>query len=187
MCPREAAPPCTWPSCQQRRGLHRVPTLTAETRFPLGIFSRLGPFGGRPHKCWCIPSPEPFAPPLPAGEPRSGDATLAACPTPRGEYDGVRGLPPRRPTQAGGLEKGRQGRRTGQPRRRIHAAPMSCGWDRSHTGVADPEQQLFRLCAWVLAADKQGVDYGLRLGGVEIAPGCGEAHKKRCLEALALC
>jgi hypothetical protein len=39
----------------------------------------------------------------------------------------------------------------------------------------------------VLQADKLGLDYGLRLPGVSIAPGEGEAHKRRCLEALALC
>jgi hypothetical protein len=39
----------------------------------------------------------------------------------------------------------------------------------------------------VLQGDKLGQDYGLRLPGQEIAPGAGEAHKRRCLEALALC
>jgi hypothetical protein len=31
------------------------------------------------------------------------------------------------------------------------------------------------------------LDYGLRLPGLVIAPAGGEAHKRRCLEALALC
>ena len=31
------------------------------------------------------------------------------------------------------------------------------------------------------------MDYGLRLPGTEIPPAGGEAHKRRCLEALALC
>jgi uncharacterized protein (DUF58 family) len=35
-------------------------------------------------------------------------------------------------------------------------------------------------------ADKQGQQYGLRLSGQEVAPGSGEAHKKNCLQALAL-
>jgi uncharacterized protein (DUF58 family) len=30
-----------------------------------------------------------------------------------------------------------------------------------------------------------GLDYGLRLPGTEIRPASGEAHKRRCLEALA--
>jgi len=54
-------------------------------------------------------------------------------------------------------------------------------------GNLDTEHKLSRLCAWVLQADRLGGDYGLRLPGVEIKPACGEAHKRRCLEALALC
>ena len=49
------------------------------------------------------------------------------------------------------------------------------------------EQKLSRLCAWVLQADKLGLDYGVRLPACEIEPACGEAHKRHCLEALALC
>ncbi len=37
----------------ERRGLHRVPPLTAETRFPLGTF-RSGRCGGPPRRCWSI-------------------------------------------------------------------------------------------------------------------------------------
>jgi uncharacterized protein (DUF58 family) len=39
----------------------------------------------------------------------------------------------------------------------------------------------------VLAADRLGLDYGLRAGGRQIAPGRGEAHRRRCLEMLATC
>ncbi len=45
---------------------------------------------------------------------------------------------------------------------------------------------LSRLTAWVLMAERLGLDYGLRLPGREIAPDQGAAHKARCLEALAL-
>ena len=38
----------------------------------------------------------------------------------------------------------------------------------------------------MLAADRAGADYGLRLPGLEIAPDGGEAQRRRCLEALAL-
>jgi hypothetical protein len=43
------------------------------------------------------------------------------------------------------------------------------------------------LCAWLLQAEQQELDYGLRLTSLEINPGHGAGHKKRCLEALALC
>jgi uncharacterized protein (DUF58 family) len=62
-----------------------------------------------------------------------------------------------------------------------------CWLEADRTGLADAEQRLSRLCAWVLAAEAQGLDYGLRLSGLEIAPGQGPAQQQRCLEALALC
>jgi len=36
-------------------------------------------------------------------------------------------------------------------------------------------------------ADRLGVDYGLRLPGIQVAPSQGEAHRRRCLEVLATC
>lgn len=49
------------------------------------------------------------------------------------------------------------------------------------------ERRLSQLARWVLDADGGGWRYGLRLGGAaEIAPATGAAHKRACLEALAL-
>ncbi len=59
--------------------------------------------------------------------------------------------------------------------------------DFAATGLPAPEARLSRLTAWVLQADRLGQDYGLRLPGREIAPDHGPAHRRRCLEALALC
>ena len=58
--------------------------------------------------------------------------------------------------------------------------------DIANCGGAGTEHKLSRLCAWVLAADKQGSEFGLRLPGLELPPASGEVHKRRCLEALAL-
>ena len=59
--------------------------------------------------------------------------------------------------------------------------------DFANSGAGGKEEKLSRLCAWVLTADKLALDYGLRLTGLEIKPASGEAHKRQCLEALALC
>jgi uncharacterized protein (DUF58 family) len=48
------------------------------------------------------------------------------------------------------------------------------------------EQRLSRLAGWVLAAERAGATYGLRLPGVEIEPARGDAHRAACLQALAL-
>ena len=48
------------------------------------------------------------------------------------------------------------------------------------------EERLSCLCAWVLGSEQAGDAYGLRLPGVEIAPGRGPEHRGRVLRALAL-
>ncbi len=51
---------------------------------------------------------------------------------------------------------------------------------------ADLEEKLSRMAAWVLEAESRGLNYGLRLGDVEIEPGNGTAHCESCLSHLAL-
>jgi len=48
------------------------------------------------------------------------------------------------------------------------------------------EARLSQLCQWALKAEHEGLEYGLRLPGVVVAPGHGSNHRQRCLEALAL-
>ncbi|MEM1113100.1 MAG: DUF58 domain-containing protein [Pseudomonadota bacterium] len=48
------------------------------------------------------------------------------------------------------------------------------------------EQRLSHLCYWALEHDAQNEEYGLRLPGARIAPGCGERHREDVLRALAL-
>lgn len=50
----------------------------------------------------------------------------------------------------------------------------------------DPETRLRLLCRALLDAESAGRAYGLRLPGFTAAPDRGEAHRHRCLEALAL-
>jgi uncharacterized protein (DUF58 family) len=48
------------------------------------------------------------------------------------------------------------------------------------------EERLSHLARWVLNAHASGISYGLRLPGVTVELAAGEAHRERCLEALAL-
>ena len=50
----------------------------------------------------------------------------------------------------------------------------------------DAERKLARLAGWVLAAERAGARYGLRLPGSEIPAGRGDEHRSACLRALAL-
>ena len=49
------------------------------------------------------------------------------------------------------------------------------------------ERKLEMLTRWVLDADMQEQNYGLRLPDIELQPGHGAAHRSECLRALALC
>ena len=49
----------------------------------------------------------------------------------------------------------------------------------------DPESRLRQLARWILLADHAGAAYGLRLPGVAIPPGAGDAQRHTCLRALA--
>ena len=177
------------------RGKHRLPTLTAETRFPMGTF-RIWTVMRPAMHVWVYPAVEPNAPALPAGEPLSGDAKHALTKA-TGEFDGIRAY------------------RLGDPMKHIiwkkiaktwasvdeddpspsinlisrdlqHVAAQELWLDYSHTGCADKEASLSRLCAWLVNAEELGLVYGLRFPTSEILPASGEAHQQRCLQALAL-
>ena len=168
----------------ERRGLHRVPPLTAETRFPLGTF-RVWTVWRPAAQVMVYPPPEPFPPPLPPGEPRSGGGATARAQS-TGEFDGVRAYRRGDPLKLVVWKKAAKAdelvsRDTQQVQR------YELWLDFAQAGHLDIEHRLSRLAAWVLQADRLGLDYGLRLPGHEIQPASGEAHKRRCLEALALC
>jgi len=167
----------------ERRGLHRVPTLTAETRFPLGTF-RVWTVWRPAAQMLVYPSPEPMAPPLPPGKPRAGGA-MTTHPHASGDYDGVRAYRRGDPMKLIVWKKAaKSDELVSRDAQQVQRHEL---WlDQNHCGTAHLEQQLSRLCAWVLLAEKRGLDYGLRLTGQEIEPGCGDSHKKRCLQALAL-
>jgi uncharacterized protein (DUF58 family) len=176
-----------------RRGLHRLPTLTAETRFPLGTF-RVWSVWRPAAQMLVYPLPEPMPPPLPVGEPRSGGPAAAAKTQSSGEFDGVRAYRRgdalklvvwKKAASADSQSKSESGglvvRDTQQAQRR------ELWLDYMQAGTFDTEHKLSRLCAWVLMADKLAIHYGLRLPSQEIRPSSGEVHKRQCLEALALC
>lgn len=172
-----------------RRGLHDVPVLTAETRFPMGTF-RVWSVWRPAAQALVYPAPEPNAPLLPAGQRVGGDApSLHSAGS--GEFDGVRAYRRGDSPKLLVWKKAAQAMATGTgalvSRDTQHSQRSELWLDASLTGLQDPEARLSRLTAWVLQADRQGAAYGLRLPGREVAHGTGAAHKLRCLEALALC
>lgn len=175
----------------ERRGLHPVPPFTAETRFPLGTF-RVWTVWRPAAKVLVYPSPEPHPPSLPPGEPRADAPQLAGVRTHQaGQYDGIRAYRRGDPLKMVVWKKVARAEAAGSDNlysRDAQQAQRQELWlDAQHCGLPEHEARLSRLCAWVLMADKLGLDYGLRVAGRSIAPSQGEAHKRQCLELLATC
>lgn len=165
------------------RGRHAVPVLTAETRFPLGTF-RVWTLWRPAATVLVYPPAEAAPPPLPPGQPHSSGGS-AARHAASSEFDGVR--PYRRGDPLKSIAWKKAAKSDELVSRDSQQAQHFQLWlDLQETYGATVEQRLSRLCAWVLLAQAQELDYGLRLPGVEIAPSQGERHQRQCLEALAL-
>jgi uncharacterized protein (DUF58 family) len=176
----------------ERRGLHAVPPLMAETRFPLGTF-RVWTVWRPASSLLVYPTPEAHPPPLPASEPLAGpmSSTLVSAPQLAGEYDGVRAYRRGDPRKLIVWKKAARAQAAGSDdlvsRDTQQAQQLELWLDARHTALPDLEARLSRLCAWVLMADGLGVAYGLRAGSVSVGPSSGEAHRRHCLEVLATC
>jgi uncharacterized protein (DUF58 family) len=166
-----------------RRGLHPVPTLRVETRYPLGLF-RAWTVWRPAAQALAWPAPERPAAPLPAAPAMAGESVLRR-PSDGGEFDGIRSY---RRGDAFKRIVWKKVAKQGELVSRDHAESVQQElWlDWQQTQAAGIEPKLSRLAAWVLAADAAGVAHGLRLPGVELAPGTGAAHRRASLDALAL-
>lgn len=166
----------------QQRGLLQPGRITISTRFPLGLFHAWS-YVHLAMPCLIYPRPA-----------------------------NRRGLPPELLDRQG--ETGDQGKgnddfaalrsyQPGDSLRHVHwksvareqelltkqfgGAQADALWLRwEQTGHLSREDRLSLLTRWILEADAQGLSYGLALPGNEFPPAQGEAHRRRCLKALAL-
>jgi len=166
-----------------KRGRLALGRVMLETRFPLGLFRAWSYV--EPDAC-CVVYPRPERSPLP---PFSGEAAAGALRTQTpgsDDFAGLRGYQrsdsPRHiawkavARSEDLLTKQFAGETAAELWLDARLLPAGLGL----------EQRLSRLAGWVLAAERAGAHYGLRLPGVEIAPGRGDAHCAACLQALAL-
>ena len=167
-----------------RRGVWPAPLLTAETRYPMGVF-RVWAVWRPTAQVLVYPAPETPCPPLPRGEPVPGIGGASSNSRASGEFDGVRAYQNGDPRKLVVWKKyARSGELVSRDTQVQQQQELWLDYARAGATLA-PEQRLSRLAAWVLAADTQGLDYGLRLPGLEIPPNGGAAQRLRCLEALA--
>ena len=170
-----------------RRGWHDVPALSAETRFPLGLF-RAWTVWRPAARLLAYPSPEKPAAPLPPAHAVPGGPSQART-ADGGEIEGVRGYRRGDPLKLVFWKKAAKALESGGElvSRDTSASVQRQLWlDWHDCGGLAPEDRLSRLAAWSVAAHRAGVEHGLRLPGLVIDPAEGDAQRRRCLEALAL-
>lgn len=166
-----------------RRGWLPYGRLMLETRFPLGLF-----------RAWsyvepdarCLVYPRPVRSPLPPHSPDPRAGTARAQAPGNDDYSGLRAYQPSdSPRHVAWKAAARSGDMLTKQFSGEAAAELMLDWARLPHGIGT-EERLSRLAGWVLAAERDGLRYGLRLPGVEIAPGSGAPHRAACLQALAL-
>jgi len=167
----------------ERRGWLRPGRIRVLTRFPLGLFQSWSWVDfdvaalvyPRPRGSRSLPLPMP-------GAPGSGTQELGVG------SDDYAGFRPYAPGDSPRRIAWKAAGRTDQllVKRFIDQARPELWLDWQLLGIENLEPRLEQLCQWVLKAENEGHDYGLRLPGARIAPARGEPQRRRCLEALAL-
>ena len=165
------------------RGRMRAGRLTLFTRYPLGFYFAWS-YARPDTPCIVYPRPAQAGVPLPRAEASQG--TGATHGDGQEDFSGLRdwhaGDPPRHiawKVAARGLglhTKLFSGEAAGE---------IWLAWERLPPRM-DKEEKLSLLTRWVLDADAAHLAYGLRLPDTTVPLGTGEAHRERCLEALAL-
>jgi uncharacterized protein (DUF58 family) len=166
-----------------RRGWHGVPTLVVETVFPFGLF-RAWTVWRPAGRVLAWPRPEQPAPPLPTSEGIPGEEAGRQR-SQGGEFDGVR------PWQRGDTMRQVVWKKMARSNELVSRETAGGGrrevWlDWGATMLAGTEPRLERLAAWVLAADRMQLPYGLRVPGVELPPAAGALQRVAALDVLAV-
>ena len=167
------------------RGWHEVPLLVVETVFPFGLF-RAWTVWRPATRVLAWPRPETPLPPLPPSSPVPGEQASPQREA-GSELDGVRFY--RRGDsmrQVVWKKVAKSGQLVSRETCAAGSRELWLDWAASAPALApDTEGRLSRLAAWVQAADRGGLAYGLRLPGREIDPGLGDVHRRAALDSLA--
>lgn len=166
-----------------RRGWLSLGRVMLETRYPLGLF-RAWSYVEPDARCLVYPRPERSQLPPYSGEAVAG--TMHAPLPGNDDFAGLRGYQRSdSPRHVAWKAVARSDKLLTKQFAGDAAAELWLDMKLLPAGL-DLEQRLSRLAGWVLAADRAGAHYGLRIPGVEIAPARGDAHRSACLQALAL-
>jgi uncharacterized protein (DUF58 family) len=166
-----------------RRGWFRVPRVTIETHYPIGLL-RAWSYVLPDAAALVYPRPEESALPPPAAMPDRGNAALAG--TGNDDYWGLRPYQPSdSPRHIAWKATAREDTMLTKVFIGRGAFELWLDWNTLPASVG-VETRLSLLTHQVLAAEDANVAYGLRLPGRALEPALGESHRDACLKALAL-
>ena len=154
-----------------------------ETRYPLGLF-RAWSYVHPDHRCLVYPRPEHTPLPAASADANAGASRLIAQGT--DDFSGLRGYQSSDSPRHVAWKAVARGEDmytkqfSGQS-----SAELWLEWNLlpPEAGI---ERRLSRLASWVLASERAGVRYGLRIPGRTLTPDRGDVHLAACLTALAL-
>lgn len=170
-----------------KRGSQALPTIHAETRFPLGLFRAWAVW--RPAASLLVyPRLERPAPALPSARVVPGGSARTRTSS-SGEFEGIRQYRRGDPLKGVAWKRSAQAMASGGElvsRDSSLQAQQQLWLDWQGCGSVDVEARLSRLAAWIVDADRRDAAWGMSLPGRDIAMGQGDAHRHHGLETLAL-
>lgn len=166
-----------------RRGWLPAPRFAVETEFPLGLF-HAWTWVELDMACLVYPRPAPRGERPPAAS--GGTGLRSGTRSGQEEFAGLRAY------QRGDASRSIHWKslpKLRTPMVKQFAETLEkelwLDWD-SLPAAWNVEQRLSQLTRWVIDADTDGRNYGLRLPGSVMPPAQGERHRHECLKALAL-
>jgi uncharacterized protein (DUF58 family) len=166
-----------------RRGWLPLGRVMLETRFPLGLF-RAWSYIEPEARCLVYPRPERSK--LPSPSPHAAAGSSRAQAPGNDDFSSLRNYQlSDSPRHVAWKAFARSDEMLTKQFTGESASELWLDWNLLPPGLGI-ELRLSRLAGWVLSAERSGTRYGLRLPGVELAPGHGDNHAAACLQALAL-
>lgn len=166
-----------------KRGWLKAPRVGFSTEFPVSFF-HVWAYAEIDSQCLIYPAPSAHSLAIPSAHESGASGNLR---NPQGDDDfaGHRnyqfGDSPKR------VDWKASSREQGLLTKQFQGEAISTLWlDWDATIGDNPEQRISQLTRWVLDAENNRLQYGLRIPGLQISPNGGDAHYHQCLSALAL-
>ncbi len=163
------------------RGRQPLPRFKLLTRYPMGMFT-VWVYATPKVDVLVYPKPERPVPEYPSHGGLDGDQSL---PVVGDELSGIREYQVGDPVRDIAWKKTAQTDKTWVKQFEVTKGKHML-FDFDQLGALDLELKLSRLCAWVLQAEHENVDYQIKLPGFISDMTHGAAHLASCLEALAM-